>query len=394
MTRYYSAQEASERLGVSRNTLYSYVSRGLIRSEPTSPNAKTSKYHVLDVDRLATHSRLYKAPKKALQASTDWGVPILESAITMIDDETFYYRGHCVPTLAAGHSFEEVLALLWEIQDIQQTNSDPSLQRSVDNVLKHRSGISPVDCFLSVLSVLNHEDIRTCSFSKEATIDAGVMMVKSFLRIMTSRWPSCRIAEQLADAWKIDRSYTKLIDSALILVADHELNISTFTARCTASAGCSPYASVAAATHAFWGRRHGGNTERIRGLFDEASGKGNLYKVIKSRIQWGDPVPGFGHKLYDEDPRSRFLLSQIPDASGYIAQTFEALKKLPGLSYPTVDFTLIIMEKELALPERSGSYLFYLGRLAGLVAHIMEQYVVNRPIRPRANYVGMMPIQA
>jgi len=55
---------------------------------------------------------------------------------------------------------------------------------------------------------------------------------------------------------------------------------------------------------------------------------------------------------------------------------------------------MVVMEKELALPERSGSLLFYLGRLAGLVAHIMEQYVENRPIRPRANYVGGVPIQA
>lgn len=393
MTRYYSAQEASERLGVSRNTLYSYVSRGLIRSEPTSPNAKTSKYQALDVDRLATHSRLYKAPIKALQSSTDWGVPILESAITMIDDETFYYRGHCVPELAADHCFEDVLALLWEIKNIQQAPPDLSLQKPVENILKHINGCSLIDCFLSVLSVLNHEDVRSYSFSKEATIDAGAIMVKSFLRILTGRWPSGKISEELAGAWKIDRSYTRLIDSALILVADHELNISTFTARCAASAGCSPYAAVASATYAFWGRRHGGNTERIRGLFDEASGKGNLYEAIKSRILRGDPVPGFGHKLYDEDPRSRFLLSQIPDTSGYVAQTLEALTKLPGVSYPTVDFAMVVMEKELALPERSGSLLFYLGRLAGLVAHIMEQYVENRPIRPRANYVGVMPVR-
>lgn len=391
MIRYYSAKEASERLGVSRNTLYSYVSRGLIRSEPISPAAKTCKYHTLDVDRMATHSRLYKAPIKALQSSTDWGVPIMASAITMIDNETFYYRGHCAPVLAAGQSFEDVMAILWDMPDNPLPEPDPSLQKLVNKTLKQRNGESPVELFLRVLALLNHEDERTCSFSRESTINAGVMMVRSFVRILSGIWSACSIAEQLAEAWKISPASTQLIDSALILVADHELNISTFTARCTASAGCFPYASVAAATHAFWGRRHGGNTERIRGLFDEACGKGSLYEAIKSRIKRGDPLPGFGHKLYDEDPRSRFLLSRIPDNSGYIAQTLEAVEKLPGLSYPTIDFALVVMEKELSLPERSGSYLFYLGRLAGLVAHIMEQYVENQPIRPRAKYIGFMP---
>ncbi|NVN98072.1 MAG: hypothetical protein HXX17_02035 [Geobacteraceae bacterium] len=391
MTRYYSANEASERLGVSRNTLYSYVSRGLIRSEPTAPKSKTCKYHALDVDRMVTNSGLYKTPAKALQGSTAWGVPIMESAITMIDTETFYYRGHCVPVLALEQSFEEVLTILWGKSDKQPTVPDSSLQRIADNALKQRSGNSTVDLFLHVLAQLNHADVRTYSFSRESTISAGVMMISSFLRILTGRWSARRIAEQLTEVWQLDHSLAQLIDSALILVADHELNISTFTARCTASAGCSPYAAVAAATHAFWGRRHGGNTERIRGLFDEAYGKGSLYEAIKSRMKRGEALPGFGHKLYDEDPRSRFLLSRIPDTRGYMAQTFEALEKLPGLSYPTVDFALVVMEKELSLPERSGSFLFYLGRLAGLVAHIMEQYAENQPIRPRAKYTGAIP---
>jgi citrate synthase len=148
---------------------------------------------------------------------------------------------------------------------------------------------------------------------------------------------------------------------------------------------------VAAATHAFFGRRHGGNTERIRGLLNEADGQGSLYQVIESRVKRGDPVPGFGHKLYDADPRARFLLPLLPDCNGYISQAAEAVDKLLGFSNPTVDFALVVMEKELALPEKSSVYLFYLGRLAGLIAHVMEQYAQNLPIRPRAQYVGRAP---
>jgi len=89
------------------------------------------------------------------------------------------------------------------------------------------------------------------------------------------------------------------------------------------------------------------------------------------------------------DPRARFLLSRLPDSNNYICQAHEAIEKLLMPLYPTVDFALAVMEKEFVLPEKTSTYLFYLGRLAGLIAHIMEQYAQNRPIRPRAKYVGI-----
>lgn len=388
MTRFYSAKEASERLGVSRNTLYAYVSRGLIRSEPVSPAAKTSRYHTLDVDRMATRSELHKSPAKALQGSTDWGAPILESEITLIGDETFYYRGHSVPQLAAESTFEKVASLLW---NSPLAVPAPPLGTWVETFIKQNKANLPVDRFLQLLSLLNKQDVAAFRFTPEATISAGTTMINSFLRIMTGTWPTGGIAAHLAATWGVESSYAPLLDSALILVADHELNISSFTARCAASAGCSPYAAVAAATHAFFGRRHGGNTERIRGLLDEASGRGSLYEVIASRVKRGDPVPGFGHRLYNTDPRSRFLLPRLPDRNGFISQALEASSTLLNGAYPTVDFALVVQEKELTLPEQSGTNLFYLGRLAGLTAHIMEQYAQNQPIRPRARYVGVQP---
>ena len=392
MPRFYSAQEASERLGVSRNTLYSYVSRGLIRSKPTGPSAKTCQYHSLDVDQMATRSKIFKAPAKALQSSTDWGAPILESAITLIGDETFYYRGYCVPAMADGQTFEKVTAILWDISEYEPSSVNPVLRKQVEKLIENHKRSNPMDLFQSILAMLNHEDVGAYNFTREATMSAGRTMLECFVRVLTGTWPGVRIAEHLAVAWKVDPMLVPIFDSALILVADHELNISSFTARCAASAGCSPYASVAAATHAFFGRRHGGNTERIRGLLNEADGQGSLYKVIESRVKRGDAVPGFGHKLYDADPRARFLLPRLPDRNCYIRQAQEAADKLLGSSYPTVDFALVVMEKELALPEKSSAYLFYLGRLAGLAAHIMEQYAHNRPIRPRAQYVGIMPV--
>lgn len=391
MSRYYSAQEASKKLGVSRNTLYAYVSRGLIRSEPVSPGHRSSRYHALDVDRLATRSGVHKAPAQALQSATDWGAPIMESAITLIGDETFYYRGLAVPHLAETWSFEQAVALLWDMPDTALLQPDPALRAIIETAVKDSSAGDPVERFLAVLAVLNHQDAAAFHFTPETTIGAGTLMMDGFLCILTGQWPCGPIAEHLAATWQLDRAAQALINSALILTADHELNLSSFTARCAASAGCSPYAAVAAATHAFFGRRHGGNTERIRGLLHESDGRGSLYEAIASRIKRGDPVPGFGHRLYNRDPRAAFLLQRLPDQCGYVKQALEASGALLAGAYPSVDFALVMMEKELSLPEQAGTHLFYLGRQAGLTAHILEQYSQNRLIRPRALYVGVAP---
>lgn len=391
MPRYYSAQEASKKLGVSRNTLYAYVSRGLIRSEPISPGHRSSRYHALDVDRLATRSGVHKAPVQALQGATDWGAPIMESAITLIGDETFYYRGQAVPHLAETGSFEQTVALLWDTPATALPQQEPGLQKSVENKVRGMSAEAPIDQFLALLALLNQQDAAAFRFTPQTTIGAGVLMTAAFLRVITGHWPHGPVAEHLAAAWQLASAAQALINSTLILTADHELNLASFTARCAASAGCSPYAAVAAATHTFFGRRHGGNTERIRGLLHEADGRGNLYEAIASRIKRGDPVPGFGHRLYNRDPRAAFVLSHLPDQSGYITQALTASDELLAGAYPTIDFAVIMLEKDLALPEQAGTHLFYLGRLSGLTAHILEQYNQNRPIRPRAQYVGVAP---
>lgn len=390
MTRYYTAAEASARLGVSRNTLYAYVSRSLIRSEAVE-GSRGRRYHALDIERLATRSEVHKAPRQALQKAVDWGAPLLESAITLIGDDCFYYRGRSALELAAAQSFEQTAALLWETPIATPLTIDSALRSELESVINQAEPEDPIDCFLMLLAWLNRRDIAAFDFSPAATATAGKIQLTSLVRILSGDWPRTGVAAQLAESWQLAPEYTPLLDAALTLVADHELNIASFTARCTASAGCSPHAALAAATHTFFGRRHGGNTERIAGLFYEADGRGSLYEAIASRLRRGETIPGFGHRLYDIDPRAQFLLSRLPDRCGYLAQAQEAARSLLQGRYPSVDFALIALERDLELPPQSGARLFYLGRVAGLVAHIMEQYGQNRPIRPRAHYIGVRP---
>src|SRR5207245_2743648 len=100
-----TAEEAATRLGISMATLYAYVSRGLIRSFPDPDNPRSRLYAEEDVDR--------RMPGKAAERALHWGGPVLESAITLIDGDHLYYRGHDVAELAATCSIEEVASLIW-----------------------------------------------------------------------------------------------------------------------------------------------------------------------------------------------------------------------------------------------------------------------------------------
>ena len=196
-----------------------------------------------------------------------------------------------------------------------------------------------------------------------------------------------------------DESATGLFNAALILCADHELNISSFTARCVASAGSTPYAVVMAGLSALQGPKHGGYTERVEALFQEAATPAQAAGTIASRLRRGEAIPGFGHPLYPEgDPRGQALLTMIEAAYGDneglgLARALEtAVCHSIGLK-PTIDFALVTLSQALNLPPGSALTLFALGRIVGWIGHANEQYQLDQLIRPRAQYKGPQPLE-
>jgi citrate synthase len=178
------------------------------------------------------------------------------------------------------------------------------------------------------------------------------------------------------------------------------LNVSSFTARCVASAGATPYAVVVAGLAALGGVKHGGNTERVEAFLAEADTAGDARSAIASRLRRGEVVPGFGHQLYPEgDPRGEALLAAVaaayPDsaASKLAGETAEAASELMD-ERPNVDFALAILARALGLPPGGALMLFALGRTVGWVGHAIEQYETDKIIRPRARYVGEQPSDA
>jgi citrate synthase len=187
------------------------------------------------------------------------------------------------------------------------------------------------------------------------------------------------------------------IGAALILAADHELNVSAFTARCVASAAASPWDVVSAGLAALKGARHGGHAERVEALFREAGSAAGARRVLADRLRRGEEIPGFGHPLYPGgDPRGAALLALAAAA----APRSPAVERAQGLAeagrelireHPTIDLGLVALSRALGLPERTPLALFALGRTIGWIGHAIEEYGLSRLIRPRAAYVGEPP---
>ncbi|WP_244937354.1 citrate synthase, partial [Methylobacterium crusticola] len=113
MTTYLTAAEAAARLGVTRQTLYAYVSRGLIAAHPAG-DPRARRYAAEAVEALAGARRRGRRPREVAKATLDWGLPVLESSLTLIRDGRLSYRGVDALDLAAGAQAEDVAALLWD----------------------------------------------------------------------------------------------------------------------------------------------------------------------------------------------------------------------------------------------------------------------------------------
>ena len=183
----------------------------------------------------------------------------------------------------------------------------------------------------------------------------------------------------------------------MILCADHELNVSSFTARCVASAGSPPYAVVSAGLAALQGIKHGGMSARVEALFGETSRPEQAHKTIAQRIRRGESVPGFGHRLYPEgDPRGKLLLEMVsaayPQSPGVeLAMSLAEAARSVLHEQPNIDFALATLCSALELPPGTAITLFALGRTIGWIGHAIEEYQADHLIRPRAHYTGRPP---
>ncbi|MDR3512302.1 MAG: citrate/2-methylcitrate synthase, partial [Caulobacteraceae bacterium] len=198
------------------------------------------------------------------------------------------------------------------------------------------------------------------------------------------------IHARLARAWGVDAAGADLIRRTLVLLADHELNASTFAARVTASTGASLAAAALAGLSALSGPLHGGIAPRVEAFVGEA-GRLGAEAAVRERLAQGLRIPGFGHPLYPAgDPRARAMLTAFAPPSRFEAVR-AAAETLTG-EIANVDYALTALVAALDLPADAAFLLFAIARCAGWLAHALEQLHTGQLIRPRARYVGPEPM--
>ena len=246
--RYYSAEEAARELGVKAETVYAYVSRGLIRSEPTGTRTRERRYHAEDVRTLKERKARGRSPAAALQGALDWGAPLMDSALTLITERGLFYRGVDATLLAETHTLEEVALLLWgspRAHGLRKTGPLPAL---VKNAIRQFADLAPIDRMQALIPVLAAVDPGAHDHTTRAIVETGITLVRALARAAVGTGgPTDQVARILLKHWAPNRpGAERLLSAALVLCADHELNTSTLAARCAASTRASLYGVVSA----------------------------------------------------------------------------------------------------------------------------------------------------
>lgn len=403
MEKTLSAAQAAQILGVSPATLYAYVSRGLLRSI-SAAGVRSKRYAQDEVLRLAARNTDGRRAGKTVEAAIDWGVPVLESRITQIDQGTIRYRGQELLQLAQSASLEQAAQILWGHPQGDFFSSAPPVIAAPHWLALQRESASlpPLTRAMVLLPAFGGEGESGAADAEPALLHAGAALMRVLAAALLGGPIGSRpLHLQVASAWHVGAELEPVLRAALVLCADHELNASTFTVRCVASTGANLYAAVTAGLAALSGARHGGESLRVRALLDATLHDPGLLQRFGQGPEsahggagFGSRLPGFGHPLYpDGDPRCRMLLdlmvrhgSQAFETERIMALAEEG-QALAGQP-PNVDFGLAALEYALGWPAGAAQSLFALGRSAGWIAHAAEQLADGRLIRPRARYVG------
>jgi citrate synthase len=382
MTEWLTADEALAQLRVRPQTLYAYVSRGRVRAEPDPDEPRRSRYRLSDVTALAQRKARGRKAADVAVGAIAWGEPVLASAITTVRDGRLYYRGLDAVHLAESATLEEAARLLRGGAGLPGDSA------------AWAQGPTALTRALATFAARAALDAPAQGRPPAALADEAASLLDLMAGAVAGREGDVpreeeegAIHERLGRAWRVPRDRWDLLRRTLVLLADHELNASTFAARVTASTGASLSAAVLAGLAALSGPRHGGMAERVEGFMAEAAQLGAAKALAKRAVA---PVPGFGHELYpDGDPRAAALLGAI-DLSSELAEVRAVVERETGAK-ANVDFALATLRRILGLPAEAPFALFAAARTAGWLAHAIEQVESGQLIRPRARYTGPLP---
>ena len=352
------------------------------------------------------------------------GVVAAESALSFIDGEAgrLSYRGYDVHALARHASYLESVYLLWydalpsaiELGSFEATLAGQrALPRSIVDVMRGLpADSSPMAALRTAVSALGQVDPEAEDITHEADLRKAGRLVAGMPTIVAAFDRMRRGLEPIDPDPELDHAANFLymrsghspgptaaraLDTSWILYLEHGLNASTFTTRVVASTLADMHSAITAGISALKGPLHGGANEKAMEMLLEIGSTERVSDYVDRALEEKRKIMGFGHRVYrTEDPRATHLrrmaeeLSREAGESRWydLSRTFEdLLLERKGL-YCNVDFYCATVYYSLDLPIDLFTPLFAIGRTAGWAAHVMEQHVHNRLIRPRAEYTG------
>ena len=356
------------------------------------------------------------------------GVVAASSSIGDVNGEKgeLIYQGVNIHDLATKSTFEEVVFLLWNGRLPKRAELDELKQRlalsyklpwQIEEMIKGMDtrvpgSADPMDRLRTVVSGLAMFDEEARDLSREASIRVATRLTAQFPTIVAAierarndlepvePRPDLNIATNFLYMMKgemPDEFDAHVLDVALILQADHELNASTFTARVVAGTLADMYSAVTAAIGALSGPLHGGANTAIMKILLEIDSVDGVEDYVKDALSKKKKIMGFGHAVYKtEDPRATHLRrfsQEMGERKGNtkwydITAKLEAIMKREKGLLPNVDAYSASTYYMMGIPLDLYTPIFAISRISGWTAHILEQYADNKLIRPRAEYIG------
>jgi citrate synthase len=404
INRRLTTAEAAERLGVKPQTLYAYVSRGRLDRQKTRTGSTFDPRQVALLARSGRHG----PPSTAGVAPTE---PVFVTQLTLIDGGNLYYRGADAVELSRSRRFEEVAEWLWTGEWPQsgvRWQSRPEAKAAVARALQQNGPpVLPIERFpVAVTAAALTDDLRHDLNPRGIPVTARALLcalVDSLGPINAAERPRRTIAERLwprLSRLPLTAARARVLDSALVLVADHELAPSTLAARVAASFRADPYAVVMTGlgpASGSWPPGSSGAPTEVETLLRQAEATDPERAMGERLRRTGSTPHGFGMPLYpDGDPRGAELLSRLDELDAPIERVtltrrLTDIGRRRGFPPPNVDLGLGALSFCAGMIPGSGQAISTLGKVAGWMAHAMEEYADPTQFRSRADYVGIRP---
>jgi citrate synthase len=387
-----SAAEAASRLGVKRETIYAYVSRGLLHSE-RHIDGKSSTFDPTEIDRFRR--------RKADHRPGRLEVPVV-SGITEVVDGTVRYRGHLLSELiTAGLTYEAVAELLWTGKLPTNTSATWDSRVEVDTAVKRSAGAlpryaTPTDRMMAGVVAAGAVD----PFRDDRSLAGASATARQLIRAIVDSIAPVDGDDARPDAggdpvarrlWvrltNADPASWPALQTAMVALADHGMATSTLAARLAASTRAAPPAVLLAGLGAVAGPLHGAASRTVHLMFEDAARRG-AEAAIAEVMRRDGRVPGIGHFIHRTiDPRHDLLFEALADypineqrmdvVASVIARTSDRISAAPN-----VDLALGALTFSSDMSADAGEVIFAIARTAGWIAHALEEYE-ETPIRFR-----------